>query len=1107
MNPLTAHEPEIPTPYQADPEEAPDSAVARANAILAAVASAAERLLHTELSEQIVEELLAQLGNAASVSRVSVAEVSDLEAGPLLTFRYEWTAEGVTPVRGTLATTCYRPLPEQLEWVESRHAPQVLARDVSSLGEPARSNLESIGSKSFIVVPVHVEGRWEGTISLHENRAERIWSKAEIDALQAAARIAEAALLQRRAALAVQRRESILEAVSFAAQRFLSSPGWEETVQDVLGRLGVATGASRVFVFEGVSDPQTRRRLTYLRHEWTAAGVAPFIDSPLFQPYEPTAGLEEIQATLARGEVVSGGPQDFAGNVRADMEDAGTRSLVLIPIYVDGERWGAMGFDDAVDERAWSEAETGALEAAAATLGAAIHRRRIEDALVRRDGILNAVAYASRQLLEADSLECAIDDALEQLGRAAGVSRAYIFENHARADGQLVMDPRFEWADEDVARRLGEPAFHDLFLFEVWRVPLAAGDAVQQLVRELPDEDRAIFVAQDVHSTLLVPITVDGVWWGEVSFDDSTRERVWSATEMEALRAAAGTIGAAIERSLAERQLERQTHFLAQVHDAAIALDADRNVTYWNPGAERVYGYTSEEAIGRRVDDLIHPTPRAHEEMRRAAVPLWRGEQHVVQIETVRRRKDGTLIDVEISLSPLLDSRGEVEGFVSIARDISRRRRSEEALLRRDAILEAVGFAAERLLRATSVEDAIAEVLERIGCATHVSRVAIFEATDDSAGRKVSTMRHEWTGPGVPSQLGSGQVIGLSLWGDRLARDEVVRGHLRDFPPHERALLEPQGIKSLLDVPIVVGGQWWGDISLDDCVSERTWSDAEVEALRAAAGIIGASIARDRAETELRSREEQFQHAQKSESLGRLAGAIAHDFNNVLTVISGYGDLLRSTLDPGTQREDAHEIVKAASRGQALTQQLLSFSRRTVAQPRLVDLNTIVREIERMLERLLDRRIRLETSLEPGLAPVEADVGQIEQVLVNLAVNARDAMQESGGTLTISTRAVVVAGEPLVELRLADTGQGMDEETCSRVFEPFFTTKEPEKGTGLGLATVRDIVAQSGGTITVASTLGEGTTFTILFPHAGIVADADANTDTDTDDAAPHAIA
>ena len=1080
MSPSTVHDEWSLASRWPDRGTSPDTSVARANAILGAVASAAERLLHTELSNEVVDELLAQLGTAAGVSRVSVAEVSQLDTDPLMTFRYEWTADGVEPIRGTPAATCYRPLLEWLDWADSPRAHAFLERDVRGLDDPWRTSLTAIGSRSFVVVPIHVDGRWVGTISLHENRVERIWSKAEISALQAAARIAEAALMQRRAAQAVQRREAILEAVSFAAQRFLSSPSWEQTIQDVLERLGVATDATRVFVFEGVADPATGRRLSYLRHEWTAPGVPALIDDPQYQPYDPGAGLVELHAALERG-VVQGPPESFEAPVREDMEATGTRSLVLIPVFVDGTRWGAIGFDDSVRERAWSDAETGALEAAAATLGATIHRRRIRDALLRRDAILNAVAYSSRRVLECDSLDCAIDEALEQLGRAAGVSRAYIFQNRQRADGQLVMDPRFEWADDGVVRRLGESTFSDLLLFDCWRSALATGETVQQLVRELADEERAAFVAQDVHSVLLVPITVGGTWWGEVSFDDATQDRVWSATEIEALRAAAGTIGAAIERSIAEQQLERQTHFLSQVHDAAIAIDLEGIVTYWNPGAERVYGYPVDEALGQSVGDLTHPTGRAQEELRRATLPLRSGEQQVVQIETVRRRKDGTLIDVEIALSPLFDRSGTVEGYVSIARDVTRRRRSEEAILRRDEILEAVSFAAERLLRATSADDAIGEVLERIGWATHVSRVAIFQTTVDDAGRTISTLRHVWKAPGAPAQLSRDQV-GLTLWSDRLGRDEVVRGHLRDFPPHERALLEPQGIKSLLDVPIIVGGTWWGDISLDDCVSERTWSDAEVEALRAAAGIIGASLARDRTEAELRSREEQFQHAQKSESLGRLAGAIAHDFNNVLTVISGYGDLLRSTLEPGTQREDANEIVKAASRGQGLTQQLLSFSRRTVAQPRLADLNAVVRDIERMLERLLDRNIDLETGLEPGLACVEADVGQLEQVLVNLAVNARDAMQEAGGTLSINTRAVLSRGEPYVELTVADTGQGMDEETRSRVFEPFFTTKAPDKGTGLGLATVRDIVTQSGGTIAVESRQGQGTTFTILFP-------------------------
>src|SRR5262249_61715985 len=135
--------------------------------------------------------------------------------------------------------------------------------------------------------------------------------------------------------------------------------------------------------------------------------------------------------------------------------------------------------------------------------------------------------------------------------------------------------------------------------------------------------------------------------------------------------------------------------------------------------------------------------------------------------------------------------------------------------------------------------DAIGEGRERIGGARPVTRLAISQPRVDGAGRTISPLRHVWKAPGAPTQLARDQV-GLTLWSDRLGQDEVARGHLRDFPPHERALLEPQGIKSLLDVPIIVGGTWWGDISLDDCVSERTWSDAEGEALRAAAGVIGA---------------------------------------------------------------------------------------------------------------------------------------------------------------------------------------------------------------------------------------------------------------------------
>ena len=253
----------------------------------------------------------------------------------------------------------------------------------------------------------------------------------------------------------------------------------------------------------------------------------------------------------------------------------------------------------------------------------------------------------------------------------------------------------------------------------------------------------------------------------------------------------------------------------------------------------------------------------------------------------------------------------------------------------------------------------------------------------------------------------------------------------------------------------------------------------------------------------LRASEEQLQQARKMEAVGRLAGGIAHDFNNLLTVIGGYADLIDASLpaaDP--TRPGIREIQRAARRAADLTTQLLAFSRRQVLQPRVIDLNEVIRGMEDMLRRVIREDIELATSLAPDLGTVRADRGQIEQVMMNLAANARDAMPR-GGRFTIETsRRVVEPGpgpaagsvpgpslEESVCLRVSDSGTGMDPETLARIFEPFFTTKEQGKGTGLGLATVYGIVTQSGGQIRCESQPGKGSTFLITFPVAGGRAD------------------
>lgn len=302
---------------------------------------------------------------------------------------------------------------------------------------------------------------------------------------------------------------------------------------------------------------------------------------------------------------------------------------------------------------------------------------------------------------------------------------------------------------------------------------------------------------------------------------------------------------------------------------------------------------------------------------------------------------------------------------------------------------------------------------------------------------------------------------------------------------------EREGMISFAGHPLIVEGELIGVMAL---FARKPLGESTLHALGAIADTVALGIKRRRTENALRERDEQLRQSQKMEAVGRLAGGVAHDFNNLLTIILGNASLVLDGLQPSDPiYPDLDAVRKASERAAGLVRQLLAFSRKQLLEPRLLKVNELVTNLQSMLRRTIGEDIDFQTRLTDGSTHVKADPGQIEQVVLNLIINARDAMPR-GGQLVLQTSNVVlkealgshnlrVSAGRYVGISVSDTGRGMDPDTMSRIFEPFYTTKEVGKGTGLGLSTVHGIVGQSGGAIQVESTPGHGTKFLVLLPE------------------------
>jgi len=488
---------------------------------------------------------------------------------------------------------------------------------------------------------------------------------------------------------------------------------------------------------------------------------------------------------------------------------------------------------------------------------------------------------------------------------------------------------------------------------------------------------------------------------------------------------------------------EKFRNLAAAARDAVILINSEGRIVFWNAAAEAMFGYAQVEVIGRSVHDLLappHHQPDALAGIMRFAAT---GDGSVIgkTLELAGRRKDGTEFPIELSVAATA-----VQGqwhAIGIARDITARKRTE-LLLQQER---------DKAKQYLNVVEVILVALDTQGRVTLLNRKGyqvLGYAEGELRGRN-------WFDVVVPPEESQ------AVFGEY---QKIMSGELRRVEYYENHVRTKTGEKRLI--------AWHNHVLQDE------------------AGRIIGTLSSGEDITERRRLEEQFRQAQKMEVVGHLAGGVAHDFNNLLNVIIGYSEMTLAKMDPASPFfEHISQVLKAGERAAVLTRQLLAFSRKQIMEPKILDLNALVTNLHKMLRRLVREDIEIVLALSPAPVCVKADPGQIEQVITNMVVNARDAMPR-GGKLTIVTGNITLGHDPTrpdvepgeyVRLSIRDTGTGMTDAVKGHLFEPFFTTKPVGQGTGLGLATCFGIVKQSDGHIAVESEVGQGTTFHIYLPR------------------------
>ncbi len=708
------------------------AALQRRDAILEAVSFGAERLLAAERLEDGIDTVLQRLGVAAQVGRVSLyVNQTDLEGVTRTSRRFVWLHPDIsTPAESAV----FRDIPLSVfpaEWVETLRGGAPVQFSVGDGPELVKQLLQRMNVSSILALPVRVDNALWGFLGVSDPTAEFEWQPPEIEALRLAGNVFGAVIQRMQTTEALRRRDQVLEAVGYAAERLLAAGEWDRNMPAVLERLAVAARADQASLYENEREVDGVLR-TSRRFTWSAAGGSGADDSLKFQR-EPVSAFfapADLQALRAGHSVV-------LRPDRATLSRGGTwegwETVLTLPILIDGKLWGGLGLDSRSTTISWPDPVREALQAAANLIGAAAQRVAAADALRRKDQILEAVSFAAAKLLGLPRWQEEVDHVLERLGRAADVDRVVIQEIRPEQSGEQRLFWVYRWAKEGFPPRVPEAPAEGIPLFASGCADvvqsLSRGEAQVVTVANTTREARDVLRRMGACSVLSLPVLVHDRLWGVIGFAACREERAWSTTEVEALRTAAEILGVAMERQEGDealRQSEERYRSLVEGTDQVIAL-IDRAGTFRFANARALAYLGVSDLVGRTMWDVF-PATLADRQVQSIRDALDRGELQVIQNPTSIRGESRWF---ESRLQPIRGSSVGFETVQLIATDITERKNAEEWILsyqeRLRSLTSELTFLEQRERRRIA-----AELHDRIGQFLAVTRIKVAQLREQA---------------------------------------------------------------------------------------------------------------------------------------------------------------------------------------------------------------------------------------------------------------------------------------------------------------------------------------------------------------------------------------